>query len=692
MIGEDNMHISNRLLKVLKYLEQNNSTYIRSISKDLNITERMVRYDIDTLNYLFKLNSLSKIEKGAKGRLEFDEKLVGSLKLKEIQQIKKSSKKERIDLIKTKLLIEGRLNLTLLTDELEVSRTSIRKDLQEVMAELERNEIKSNSNLLLEKDEGKIRSTLIRMYGKKIRDFILKEESSDEKSLVDLYLLSYFEELDLERLKAAIKSFINKNAKKRHYMEIFLYIAAAYLRISNGNYLERRKYKTNITTTEGFDISIFLDEIEENLGVDLGVLEKEEFKGFLIGILSPDHNKDITKNWFEIVLVTKKIIQQIADKSRVDIDKDKILLDGLLEHLKSTIIRLKYKGGMEHNIYTEVIGPYPELFKSFKELLKPLEKILKLKFPSSEITLIIIHFLAALERSNEKTNKRVLMVCGGGYGTSNLIAKRIIDLYNVEIIGNINYTEFKEYDLKNIDVVITTLNIKKYKLRNIPLLKVSPLMTSSDKDKLNNYLFEKSYSGDKLHEILKIINENADIKDRNKLVENLEKSLHVKLDNHFKNLSEYRLTDWISKDRIKVIKNAKNWEEAIEKSGKILIKDQYIEEEYIQNIIKMGKEIGVHYLLNNGVAIPHGEVGNYVNNSAISLLIIKNGVCFPNQSVANIFFMLAAKGTKDHIRSIEDIVKFSKDKVSVQKVIQSETEEEVYKILKNIIKTKGEKI
>jgi len=678
------MHISNRLLKVLKYLEQNNSTYIRSISKELDISERVVRYDIDTLNYLFKLNSLSKIEKGAKGRLKFNSELIGSPKLKELHQIKKSSKQERIDLIKAKLLIEGKLNLTLLTDELGVSRTSIRKDLQEVTVELKRNGIESNSNSLLETDEEKIRNTFLRLYGNKLQKFILKEESLEERSLVDLYLLSYFEELDLERVKKSIKSFINKNAKKRHYIEIFLYVLATYLRVTNGNYLKNKKDRKNVVEVNDLDLERFLDEIEGSLGVNLGVVEKKEFKGFLIGILNPDQNKDIIKNWFEIVLVIKKLIRQVASQLSIDIDKDKMLLDGLLEHLKSTIIRLKHKGGMEHNIYTEVIGPYPELFKSFKELLKPLEKILKLKLPSSEVTLIIIHFLAALERNNDKKNRRVLLVCGGGYGTSKLIAKRIVDIYNVEIIGNIHYTEFKEYDLRNIDVVITTLNIKGEENKSIPLLKVSPLMTSLDKEKLNDYLFEKSYDSDKLHEILKIINENAEIKDENKLVEKLEKSLHVKLDNPPKSLSEYRLIDWVNQEKIKILEGVEGWEDAIRESGNILKNTGDIEGEYTEKIIEIGREVGVHYLLENGVAIPHGEVGNHVNNSSIGILIVKNGVALPDKKETKIFFMIAANGTKDHVRSIEEILSFSKDKGQVKEVLKAKNESEVYEILNKI--------
>ncbi|MBP9479631.1 MAG: HTH domain-containing protein [Sebaldella sp.] len=105
IISVRKMNINNRLLKILDFLESNSITSIKEVTKALNISDRVVRYEIDNLNFILKLNKLPIVKKESKGKLLFDESLKTDETLGIIKNISKHSREERLDFIKLKFLI-----------------------------------------------------------------------------------------------------------------------------------------------------------------------------------------------------------------------------------------------------------------------------------------------------------------------------------------------------------------------------------------------------------------------------------------------------------------------------------------------------------------------------------------------------------------------------------------------------------
>ena len=63
------MKINSRIFKIINFLKENNSTSIKEISQRLNISERAIRYDIDSMNYLLRNFNYNEIIKGQKGKI-----------------------------------------------------------------------------------------------------------------------------------------------------------------------------------------------------------------------------------------------------------------------------------------------------------------------------------------------------------------------------------------------------------------------------------------------------------------------------------------------------------------------------------------------------------------------------------------------------------------------------------------------
>ena len=89
-------------------------------------------------------------------------------------------------------------------------------------------------------------------------------------------------------------------------------------------------------------------------------------------------------------------------------------------------------------------------------------------------------------RKNEKreTDKNIVVVCKYGYGTSQLIKGRLDYIYKVKDIKVLPYEEYLSYNLDNIQLIISSLNLEKSD-RNIPIIKVSPLLYDNDIKKLD---------------------------------------------------------------------------------------------------------------------------------------------------------------------------------------------------------------
>ncbi len=102
---------------------------------------------------------------------------------------------------------------------------------------------------------------------------------------------------------------------------------------------------------------------------------------------------------------------------------------------------------------------------------------------------------------------------------------------------------------------------------------------------------------------------------------------------------------------------ANNWEEAVIEAGKLLLKNEKIEERYIQAMIKTVKEMGPYIVMAPGIAMPHGRPDSGVLDLGISVISLENGVNFGSSEFdpVKIIFAICAKENKSHIELLQDL-------------------------------------
>ena len=122
-----------------------------------------------------------------------------------------------------------------------------------------------------------------------------------------------------------------------------------------------------------------------------------------------------------------------------------------------------------------------------------------------------------------------------------------------------------------------------------------------------------------------------------------------------------------------------NKNEAIVAVGKILVKQGYVTEKYIDAMLAREKIVSVY--IGNNVAIPHGINGSQseIVNSGISLIQVPAGVSFGENETAYIVIGIAGKGD-EHMEYLQKIALVCSEIENVMKIKNATTKQEILEI------------
>ena len=680
------VYINNRLLKVIEFLKNKDEATIKETAVALKISEKAVRYEIDKLNFILAVNKFPEIKKESKGRLisrefsaAYDEKVF-------LELINKNTKNDRKEYIKLRILLDEKINFSRMSDELDVSRTTVKNDVSEIEKEIKKDGIKLNNNNH-DNEETDIRNYILKNYKENINKFFYMEET--ESGLIDTLVFNELSGADMDM----IREFLNRiseeieNKDNNFYEYIFSYLIVAYMRIRRGHLIENMKNKSFLkNTNEYILVSGQIKILEKSFGITYAENEVLQLVDYILGFISYGYNTSIFESWIEIKLLVQEIISEVNNYTDLDITSDEELFNGLLNHIKPVIYRMKNSLGIEEEIYYEAIKAYPELFDIVKNALKGLENLIGKKIDNSEIALFTIHFLASIERNRNFRNKyrNILLVCGGGYGTSMLVGKQLEENYDINIAATLSYMELLDYNLENVDLIISTLTLNEHLTEKInkPIVKITAFFTVEDQEKLNIYLVKKNSYKEKMNKVLELIEETDIVKNDRELKNKLK--LIIDEDDTVLIKKEKRLADFILEDRVQIIDSAESWQKSIEICGRPLIEKNEIKKDYIEEIINIAELFGVHFILENNVAIPHGEVFTNVNKSCISVLSIRNAVDFPGNRKVFLMFLIGAANITEHVKSIEEIINLTQKKDLLEKIKKIDNSAELYKFFKTL--------
>ncbi|MDP4088717.1 MAG: PTS sugar transporter subunit IIA [Bacillota bacterium] len=136
----------------------------------------------------------------------------------------------------------------------------------------------------------------------------------------------------------------------------------------------------------------------------------------------------------------------------------------------------------------------------------------------------------------------------------------------------------------------------------------------------------------------------------------------------------------LSEDNILLNVKPESKTEAIERAGRLLVQNGYVEVGYIEGMHKREAQITTYG--GNGVAIPHGmnEYIKYIRQSGIVVIQYPEGVDFGSGNTAYIVIGIAGKG-EEHMDILSKIAVTCLEEENVQKLVKAASKREIIEML-----------
>ena len=616
----------------------------------------------------------------------------------------KLSLNERLNILKMILYFdESGLKLSDIAGTMEIPKADVRKDLEIMSEELKKDGIKliyenykgykltgNKGNLLVKRLE--IIEDIIREL-KETGDFFNSEDTGTWHSEEYFYGYIKYENLEITRdFLELIGKELGLEIDEENYNRIFSYILMLI------NFDELYDNKEELLSRN------FLFHTPEYLAVEriLGKLFKEndrkespkEAKLLLItdlimGINISELKDDIFYKWINEEAVTEGIIDKVSNMINLNLREDKILITGLIDNLKFSIYRIKNDIQIINSVFKDIILNKDKNIEIVKKAVEETEKEFKINFTEYELAAMAYLVRASIKRTKRNNIKKVLLICGLGYGSSKILEESLKENYELDIVDVIPY--YLADDLipayKEVDFILSTIEIhRQFEVSyGIPIIKINPIMQKEDFEKLAEYGIEKNKTSVSLKKLISIIENNTEIKDRQKLIDSLKNEFEDRIINDIQKTG-YTLKKLLKKENVKFIDEAENWKEAIFQSGDLLVSNKKVTSEYVEEMIELVEKHGPYIVLEEGIAMPHAGISENVLETGISLLVVNEKVSLPEGRNANIFLSFAAKNKNDNIDIMNDLFELITKYEFIDKVSNMKNYSELETYLEEIIK------
>lgn len=155
-------------------------------------------------------------------------------------------------------------------------------------------------------------------------------------------------------------------------------------------------------------------------------------------------------------------VEEFVNKVSLDTGKayfnDNELCDSLILHLQIAITRVRFGMRIDNPFLKYVLENNFDLFVALKNNIS-IVLTSDYEIPDTEIAYVAIHFMASEEKTKEAP--RVIVLCAMGLGVGQLLLQRVKSYFpNYSILGAVSLEDLKNYTSKDVDLVISTINLE----------------------------------------------------------------------------------------------------------------------------------------------------------------------------------------------------------------------------------------
>lgn len=305
-------------------------------------------------------------------------------------------------------------------------------------------------------------------YRQALKEFIVTVDS-DEKPKEDLqYFLPGLNIDSVEKILREVEKEWNFNFTDNSYSNILVYISVALYENLQGQKLLSLKYgdvEKNVAMCTEYRFS---KALYQRLNDHLGLGERPEEVGFLtVQILCSQVIDNATNNPQKMVQeydeklndFVKKTISVVSEVMNVDMTKDDSLYNGLINHIRPLLFRLRYGMPSETSASVYIREKYISTLRVSWLISTLFEEYFHMTVSDNELSYIALYIQSSLDR-NSRPLKAVL-VSSLNMSISQLVTDKLIhhvsDIKECKILSTHEFTSLKNIDA---DIILTTTELE----------------------------------------------------------------------------------------------------------------------------------------------------------------------------------------------------------------------------------------
>lgn len=476
-----NMNKRSRVIlsTLIQKKEYGQAAYMKELAEQFKVSTRTIRNDLEQINEFLNKNKLSGVSLGKQGVIETgkDMERARQYLFQDDFYSYKLEKHERKMFMATLLICERDYRtLSNLADCMYVSRSTVVQDLDGLKAFFKKHKLyvvsHSNKGLILEGEEKNKRLLLLSMI--KSNESVYREAPVFERLIRSLKEECRVDMEDLKTMEKVInlaEHFSGRFLTDTSFTNLKYFLVLSLYRMRLKKYAEQDSKKNSKYEMAGY----ILKQLSDFAGIE--VMEEEiKFLGRILNemryIKKTTSNQEIVK----MQVITRTFIEHVSIDIDLNLQGDYIFYENLINHLES-MFSSAIQDNTVNSVVTEVLERYPKIQEAVQNNVSVLEEYIGRKLNEVEISYIVVHICAAMERNKNSTERySVILVCNGGIGTSQLLLARLKKYFNFDVADIIPAHDLKNADINEADVILSTVALD----TDMEYIQVDPLLNDED--------------------------------------------------------------------------------------------------------------------------------------------------------------------------------------------------------------------
>ena len=470
--------LDTRTLRITRWLlQQNQPRSTAALASELGLSQRVVRYRLDQVERFLRSCGAELARKRGQGLLidaspDVRTRIVSDIQsLSQVPRVYTPLERERILLAALLWEAPGIVSLEDLHLELEVSKTSARRDLQRCEPWLERNGLplvrRAGQGICVVGTERRLRRATVQLILEAIPEEVLQLQLADDPEAaqqatarVPVGLLERIFTLPLAESAAIIRSStLGQTLTAGRSDAVFaLYLAVSVARVQTGCNVafDAGSHRSAMDHPVARSVATIVPSLERLLGTSLPAAEVAAITEYLLGLDALDAERSGSDAIGGDLL--DEIMRLAGDRLHSSLVEDAELRRGLTSHLERLDVRLRYGLPIHNPLLDEVRERYPDVYVVATEMASRIAKKLRVAIADDEIGFITMYVSGAMERARLRPRRRALVVCPSGMATVWVLVSRIKSEFpGLDLVEVLSESGFEEISHADFDLVISTV-------------------------------------------------------------------------------------------------------------------------------------------------------------------------------------------------------------------------------------------